>query len=143
LFTRQYVVFERLMALISDFPERRDVMAVLAAPLGAMGSRTSAAARPTLEAEAAPLATPRIRHLLITDSPEAAIRATGTIVWLGQRDSPPPVGEERCLIAPSSLRAAAIYVAAAPSHFKLALSNPLPFMVLLAEIRAAPALRAA
>ena len=131
------------MALISDFPERRDVMTVLAGPFAATGNRTSAAARPALEAEPAPFAAPRIRRLLITDSPEAASRATETIVWLGQSDSAPPVGNERCLIAPSSLRAAAIYVAAAPSHFKLALSNPLPFMVLLAEIRAAPALRAA
>jgi hypothetical protein len=131
------------MVLISDLPDRRDVMAVLTQASAATGSRMSAAAASSLEAEPAPYATPRIRHLLITDSPEAASEATEIVVWLGRRDSPPPVGKEGCLIAPSSLRAAAIYVAAAPSRFKLALSNPLPFMVLLAEVRVAPALRAA
>jgi len=118
-------------------------MAVLTESLAVSGNQPARRGSPSLEAMPTPFATSRFRHLLITDSPEAARESTAIVVWLGAGDSPPDVATSSCLIVPSSQRAAAIYVAAGPSHFKLALSNPLPFMVLLAEVRTAPALRAA
>ena len=85
----------------------------------------------------------RLRHLLITDSVDAAARSADIVVWLGRGEVPTPLARRRCVVAPAALRAAAVYVAAAHSKFNLALANPLAFMIELAEVRDAPGLRAA
>ncbi len=84
-----------------------------------------------------------LRRLLITDTAPTVSRVADIVVWVGHGEAPPARAKGQYVIAPSSLRAAASYVAGAPSEFQLALSDPLAFMALLAEVRDAPALRAA
>jgi hypothetical protein len=83
------------------------------------------------------------RRILVTDSPAARPRSADVIVWLGGDDPPELLGRGRLLVEPSSLHAAAVYVAGGPAEISLSLAEPLGFMQLLAEVSAAPALCAA
>ena len=85
----------------------------------------------------------RLRQLLITDSTDVAGRSADIVLWLGAGGAPAPLATRRSVIAPASLRAAAVYVAAAPTEFKLALADPLAFMAVLADVRDARVLSAA
>jgi hypothetical protein len=85
----------------------------------------------------------RFRRILITDSPRARSHSADVIVWLGRSEPPRTLGHGRLIVQPSSLRAAAVYVAAGPAEISLALGEPLEFMQLLAGVSAAPALCAA
>jgi hypothetical protein len=82
------------------------------------------------------------RHILVADSP-APRGAADVVVWLGRGTAPHALAEGKLVIEPSSPRAAAVYVAAAPAELHLALARPLDFLSLLLEVRGAPALRAA
>lgn len=84
----------------------------------------------------------RLRRILVTDSPTAGASAD-VVVWLGGSEPPDSVGRSGLLVRPSSLHAAAVYVAAGPAKINLALAEPLEFMQLLAEVSASPALCAA
>jgi len=84
----------------------------------------------------------RLRQLLITDSTDVAGRSADIVLWLGAGEAPAPLATRRS-VAPASLRAAAVYVAAAPTEFKLALADPLAFMAVLADVRDARVLSAA
>jgi hypothetical protein len=85
---------------------------------------------------------PALRHILVADTPFPRPEAD-VVVWLGRGEAPPALADGKLLIEPSSARAAAIYVAAAPAELHLALAEPLEFLSLLVEVRGAPALRAA
>lgn len=84
-----------------------------------------------------------VRRILVTDSPAARPRSADVIVWLGGEEPPELLGRGRLLVEPSSLHAAAVYVAGGPAEISLSLAEPLEFMQLLAEVSAAPALCAA
>jgi hypothetical protein len=86
---------------------------------------------------------PSLRHILVTDTPTAPGREGDVVVWLGRGEVPRPLADGRLVIEPSSLRAAAVYVASAPAELHLALARPLEFVSLLLEVDGAPALRAA
>lgn len=85
----------------------------------------------------------RFRRILVTDSPTAPPRSADVVVWLGEAKPPEPFGPGCLVVQPSSLRAAAVYVAAGPAEISLSLGDPLQFMQLLADLSAAPALCAA
>jgi hypothetical protein len=85
----------------------------------------------------------RFRQILVTDSPFARSRSADVVVWVGRGEPPRALAGGRLFVRPSSLHAAAVYVAAGPAEFSLSLARPLEFMQLLAEVSAAPALRAA
>jgi hypothetical protein len=85
----------------------------------------------------------RFRRILVTDSPTARPRSADVVVWLGGHEPPEPLGRGRLVVEPSSLHAAAVYIAAGPAEISLALAEPLQFMQLLADVSAAPALCAA
>jgi hypothetical protein len=85
----------------------------------------------------------RFRRIHITDSPTACVEAADVVVWLGEDLPPGDLRQGRLVVQPSSLRAAAVYVAAGPAEISLTLERPLEFMLLLADVSAAPALRAA
>jgi hypothetical protein len=84
-----------------------------------------------------------VRSILITDSPAAASNGAEVVLWLGRGHAPPDLAAGRLLIEPSSPRAAAVYVAAAPARLSLALADPFSFASLHVEVSHAPALRAA
>jgi hypothetical protein len=88
-------------------------------------------------------AMPALRHILVTDTPIARDRDGDVVVWLGRGEVPSSLAAGKLVIEPSSLRAAAIYVASAPAELHLALARPLEFVSLLLEVDGAPALRAA
>ena len=85
----------------------------------------------------------RLRRILVTDSPTAPGASADVVIWLGQSEPPDVLECGNLVVQPSSLRAAAVYVAAAPAEINLALAEPLEFMQLLADVSAAPALCAA
>ena len=85
----------------------------------------------------------RFRRIHITDSSAACVGSADVVVWLGGEEPPGDLREGRLVVQPSSLRAAAVYVAAGPAEISLSLARPLDFMLLLADVSAAPALCAA
>jgi hypothetical protein len=84
-----------------------------------------------------------LRRIHITDSPTADPGAADVVVWLGTDEPPLALCESPLVVQPSSLHAAAVYVAAGPAEISLRLAEPLEFMQLLAGVTAAPALCAA
>jgi hypothetical protein len=84
-----------------------------------------------------------LRRIHITDSPTASPGEADVVVWLGADEPPLALCESPLVVQPSSLHAAAVYVAAGPAEISLRLSEPLEFMQLLAGVSAAPALCAA
>jgi hypothetical protein len=84
-----------------------------------------------------------LRRIHITDSPTASPGAVDVVVWLGADEPPVDLCEGPLVVQPSSLHAAAVYVAAGPAEIRLGLAEPLEFMQLLADVSAAPALCAA
>ncbi len=84
-----------------------------------------------------------IRSILITDSATVAASGADVVLWLGSGRPPRALGEGRLVIEPSSLRAAAVYVASGPARLSLCLADPLAFASLLIEVDQAPVLRAA
>ena len=90
-----------------------------------------------------PAAVPALRHILVTDRPNPPKSGGDVVVWVGRGEVPESLAAGRVVIEPSSLRAAAIYVASAPSELRLALARPFEFVTLLLEVDGAPALRAA
>ena len=84
-----------------------------------------------------------LRRIHITDTPNACPGGADVIVWLGDDDPPTALAETPLVVQPSSLHAAAVYVAAGPAKISLGLAEPLEFMLLLADVSAAPALCAA
>ena len=85
----------------------------------------------------------RFRRILVTDSSAARPRSADVVVWLGCDEPPELLVRGRLVVEPSSLHAAAVYVAGGPAEISLSLAEPLPFMQLLADVSAAPALCAA
>jgi hypothetical protein len=84
-----------------------------------------------------------LRRIHITDSPTASPGEADVVVWLGADEPPVGLCESPLVVQPSSLHAAAVYVAAGPAEISLRLAEPLEFMQLLADVSAAPALCAA
>jgi hypothetical protein len=85
---------------------------------------------------------PALRHILVADAPSPRPEAD-VVVWLGRGRAPQELADGKLVLEPSSARAAAVYVAAAPAELHLALAEPLEFLSLLLEVRGQPALRAA
>jgi hypothetical protein len=88
---------------------------------------------------------PRLRSLLITDSATVALDGVDVVLWLGPGRAPAAfaAGSDRIVLEPSSAHAAAVYASSDPARIRLALADPLPFVVMLVDVARAPALRAA
>ena len=85
-----------------------------------------------------------LRRILVTDDPGLSTIETDVVVWLGRGSAPRQVSRHGLVVQPSSLRSAALYLATErAAEVKLALRDPMSFVLELLRVRAEPALRAA
>jgi len=85
-----------------------------------------------------------LRQILVTDRCHRMPFAPDVLVWLGRGAPPGHLGGRTLLVAPSSVRAAAVYLATAgPTELRLDLADPMGFLDELVRVNSEPAVRAA
>jgi hypothetical protein len=85
-----------------------------------------------------------LRQILVTDRRHRPPFEPDVVVWLGRGAAPGPPDRGALVVAPSSVRSAAVYVATAgPTELRLDLTDPMEFVDELVRVNSVPALRAA
>jgi hypothetical protein len=82
-----------------------------------------------------------LRRITILDQPSTSPPRADVVLALG--NAPVAADPSTLVLHPSSAEAAARYLLASPAVFRLCLDDPLAFLALVADLRRAPALRAA
>ena len=84
-----------------------------------------------------------LKRILVTDSDRGQAWQPDVVVWLGA-GPPRRSGGDALVVAPSSVRVAAVYVVTAgPTELRLDLTDPMGFVDELVRVNSEPAIRAA
>jgi hypothetical protein len=85
-----------------------------------------------------------LRQILLTDRHHWPPFEPDVVIWLGRGAPPGHLDRGALVVAPSSVRAAAVYVATAgPTELRLDLIDPMAFVDELVRVNSEPAVRAA
>ena len=86
---------------------------------------------------------PRLRHILLADTPSVQPRRGELVVWVGPDEPPAELAERARLKRARTTAEAAAYVAQGPAELRLALRQPLVFLTTLAGLERSQGARAA
>ena len=86
---------------------------------------------------------PRLRQILLADTPAINPRRGELVLWLGPDEPPSELTERAWLKRARTASEAAAYVAQRPAELRLALRQPLDFLTTLAGLERSRGARAA